>query len=94
VVVNRYYKGGSVGVRNLQKLIKAPVFHLLPSDYASLIEAINRGVPLNVVAPRAKLWQSFQGLAQSLAKELLGVEDAPKTGLSSWSRLLKLGRDK
>ncbi len=93
VVVNRHTKGSPVGVRNLQKLIKSQVFHLLPSDYSSLIEAINQGVTLGKVAPRAKLWLSLQELAQRLARELLNEEDAPAAS-RSWRRLLPLGKEK
>ncbi|MBM4283667.1 MAG: MinD/ParA family protein [Deltaproteobacteria bacterium] len=94
LVVNRHYKGNSVRVSNLEKLVRAKVFHLLPSDYEPLIEAINRGVPLGRVAPRSKLWTGIQEMSRLLSREILGEVEEGKAAGRSWRQFLGLGKGK
>jgi pilus assembly protein CpaE len=75
VVVNRYEKDYTLGLGDLESILGRPVFYTLPSDYHSLIEAINQGVPLAEVAPRSKLWRKIKGLAAELV-----AQSRPKTG--------------
>jgi pilus assembly protein CpaE len=66
VVVNRYEKDYTLGLGDLEGIFMQPAFYTLPSDYASLIEAINQGATLSEVAPRSKLWRKIKGLAVEL----------------------------
>jgi len=72
VVVNRFVKGNGIGLKNVEHVTKEPVFYTLPNDYSGLVEAVNRGVPLATVAPRSKLAQSLQELAQHLVTQASG----------------------
>ncbi|MBW1953990.1 MAG: AAA family ATPase [Deltaproteobacteria bacterium] len=63
VVVNRYEKDYTLGLGDLETILLKPAFYTLPSDYHSMIEAINQGLPLAEVAPRSKLWRKIKGLA-------------------------------
>ncbi len=66
VVVNRYEKNNGLQLRDLEQVIQKSVFATLPSDYHALLEAITRGEPLTVAAPRSKLYHSLKKLAQRL----------------------------
>jgi pilus assembly protein CpaE len=68
VLVNRYHRGNGLGLEDLEKIQKQPVFFTLPSDYKSLSESINHGVPLVEAAPRSKLYRSLRELAEELAR--------------------------
>jgi pilus assembly protein CpaE len=66
LVVNRYEKDFTLGLKDLENIFLRPVFATLPSDYAELIEAINQGLPLGEIAPRSKLWRGFRSMAKNL----------------------------
>jgi pilus assembly protein CpaE len=66
VVVNRYAKDYTLSLRDLESVCGQPAFYTLPSDYASLIEALNQGLALPDAAPRSKLWRRIKGLAEEL----------------------------
>lgn len=87
LVVNRHDKGNGLQLRDLEQITQAPVFDTLPSDYFTLLEALNQGAPLGVSAPRSKLWQKIKQLAERVKRqreimrggtEELVAEKAPK----------------
>jgi pilus assembly protein CpaE len=68
VLVNRYNRDNGVALVDLENIQRQPVFFTLPSDYKSLNESINHGVPLVEAAPRSKLYRSLRELAEELAR--------------------------
>lgn len=66
LVVNRYEKDYTLGLKDLQNLFLQPVFFTLPSDFVSLIDTINQGVTLAEGAPRSKLWRRMKAMASEL----------------------------
>ncbi len=70
LVVNRYSKGNGNGLAldNLKSSYPDQVFSILPSDFPSLSQAINHGVPLVQVAPRSKLCRQLQNLGKELVE--------------------------
>jgi pilus assembly protein CpaE len=77
LVINRNHKGNSLGVRDLEKIVKEGVWGSLPSDSVSLLGAINRGVPLAEAAPKSRFWMTLKKLAQQVGEEILHGEAAP-----------------
>jgi len=76
LVINRYDRGNSLSLGNLEQVLKQRAFYTLPSDYENVSEAINRGVPLVNVAPKSKLCSSLDGLAQQLLGHLQTRDEA------------------
>ncbi len=66
VVVNRFKKDYTLGLQDLKNIFPCPTVFTLPSDYLSLIEAINQGTPLVEVAPNSRLWRKLKDLAVGL----------------------------
>lgn len=66
IVVNRYQRSNGLQLSDLEQVIQQPAFDLLPCDYPGLSEAITKGVPLGVVAPRSKLYRGLCRLARRL----------------------------
>jgi pilus assembly protein CpaE len=66
MVVNRHQTSDVLQVRDVEKTFKRPVIWRLPNDYKAADDAITRGRPFAVAAPRAKLSQSYERLAASL----------------------------
>jgi pilus assembly protein CpaE len=77
LLVNRHYKGATLGLKDLEQVVHRPVFQTLSSDYAAVIAAINQGKPLAETGPRSRFYQDLQNLAQRLVLENGGQKAAP-----------------
>jgi pilus assembly protein CpaE len=67
VVLNRHQKGSRITLDVVRDTLHMPVAHTLGNDFASVIDAINRGLLLRDAAPRARLTHDMQGLLPLLA---------------------------
>src|SRR5262249_33683656 len=45
-IVNRYEKGGSITLEDLEKTLGQPVFKTIPNSYAAVAESVNLGIPV------------------------------------------------
>ena len=70
IIVNRHIRHHVVQLGDLDHIIKHPAFHTLPSDYFSLMKAIDLGTTLANVAPRSKLLSSIKQLGTLILKEI------------------------
>jgi pilus assembly protein CpaE len=79
VIINRYQKGKSVDLKELESIQHQPVFFTLPEDDKSLRDSINHGIPLAEMSPRSKLYRSLRSLAQELIHSREAVTGAAST---------------
>ena len=84
LVVNRFDRGNGLQLKDLEQMLQQNVFATLPSDYYAMMEALNRGAPLGLTAPRSKLWKGMKTLAEQVMRELPG--GARRTGPGSLHR--------
>jgi pilus assembly protein CpaE len=72
VVVNRFnkMKGADLALKGLERVQGQPVFFTLPDDHQVLSESINHGVPLQDLAPRAKLCRGLGQMAEKLTESV------------------------
>ena len=70
IIVNRHIRHHVVQLGDLNPIIKHSAFHTLPSDYFSLMKAIDLGTTLANVAPRSKLLSSIKKLGALVLKEI------------------------
>jgi pilus assembly protein CpaE len=83
VLVNRYVRDYTLGLKDLERISMQPVSCILPYEFPTMIEAMNQGMPLEEAAPRSKLWRKLKGFAAELETERAAIEGdqrAPKTG--------------
>lgn len=80
VVVNRYEKDYTLGLKDLEKIFGQPAFATLPSDFPALVDAINQGEPLGAVARRSRLWRRLKELAEKLEEVVRPPETQPSKG--------------
>jgi pilus assembly protein CpaE len=66
VIVNRYHKDSEITTQVIQEMIGLRVAHTLANDFPSAIGSINRGVPLQSLAPRSKLTKDIEDLVPLL----------------------------
>jgi pilus assembly protein CpaE len=77
IVVNRYVKDYTIGLKDVETVCHHPVFFTLPDDREDVREAINQGVALGEQAPRSRLWRRFKDLAGELVAELERQTEKP-----------------
>ena len=70
IIVNRHIRHHVVQLGDLNPIIKHSAFHMLPSDYFSLMKATDLGTTLANVAPRSKLLSSIKKLGTLILKEI------------------------
>ena len=90
VVVNRYQSADVLPLKDAESLLQAQIYWTLPNDYRLCAEALNRGVPVLIQNPTAKLSRSYSELAMKLS----GIAVAPHmlNGATGGSRLRRLFR--
>ncbi len=69
VVVNRYVKDYSLGLKDVEEICHHPVFFTIPDDPAVMREAVNQGMAVGDLAPRSRPWQKFKSMASELVGE-------------------------
>jgi pilus assembly protein CpaE len=88
LVLNRYQKSPDITPQVVQETIGLPVSHTLSNDYAAAITAINRGLPLQTVAPRSTLTRDIEQMV-----ELLVDKNRMRSKSGFWRNLLSRKSD-
>lgn len=68
LVLNRYQKSPDISPQVVEETTGLPVRHTLSNDFAAAISAINRGLPLQSVAPRSNLTRDIEQLVALLVE--------------------------
>jgi pilus assembly protein CpaE len=84
IIVNRYEKHTEVSVKDMEEVLGRKASWIIPNDYFTTMNAINKGQPLSTIAGRADVTKSFKKFAQALSTE---EQTGEKT--SFFSRLFK-----
>jgi pilus assembly protein CpaE len=84
IVVNRYEKRTEVSPKDMEEVLGRKASWLIPNDYFTTMNAINKGQPLSAIAGRADVTKNFTKLAQGLSAD---EQQEHKTSL--FSRLFK-----
>jgi pilus assembly protein CpaE len=94
LVLNRDTKKSKVTLEDLEETAGCPVFWQLPSDYKSLIDAIDSGVPAILQNPKSKISKSIEDLTYELCRLLSEEAPAepavPQEATGSGRRMVKL----
>lgn len=83
LIVNRYEKGGSISLEDVERTLGIKVFKIIPNSYSAVSASVNQGVPIMQIASHDPVVKALQAIAQ----ELVGETPAKKNG---W--LTHLGR--
>jgi pilus assembly protein CpaE len=86
VIATRFDRASEIGHADVERVIGASVRHLVPSDYKSSLDALNRGRPL-VLKNHSLLASSLDTLARDLAGINVARPVAAKNGASLIGRL-------
>ncbi len=72
IVLNRYIKrfNEHTRIRQCSKALDHTIDHFLPEDERTVLEAVNRGVPLTKVRRRARICRTIRDMALACRREL------------------------
>ena len=65
LIVNRYLKKSDLTLQEAQECVQSEIFWNIPNDYKTTMSAINRGVPLHDLSPKATITKSLASLADA-----------------------------
>jgi pilus assembly protein CpaE len=66
VTANRFIKGGSLSLSEVEKTLKKRLYWLFPNDFKNVISSINKGIPLIKFNPGAPLSKNILNFAEKL----------------------------
>lgn len=66
LVINRYLKKSDISIKEAEESVHNQFFWNIPNDYKTTMSAINRGIPLYDVSPRARITRSLAALTDAL----------------------------
>src|SRR5690606_1442932 len=76
-VVNRYDPKADIGQEDIERVVEAPVWASLPSDYRNVVAAANSGIPF-VSQNHTRLAASIEELARRLGGRNVEIEKPAK----------------
>lgn len=65
-VVNRFIKGSSISLEEVEKTLGKRIFWLFPNDFNDIVSSINRGIPLVTFQPHAPFSKNAMEFAEKL----------------------------
>jgi pilus assembly protein CpaE len=84
IIVNRYEKHTEVSLKDMEEVLGRKAAWMIPNDYFTTMNAINKGQPLFAISGRADVTKNFLKLAQTLRTD---EQQEHKTSL--FSRLFR-----
>lgn len=91
-VVTFFDAKGRIKVSDVEKVFGAKVWGVVPFDFQTTTDAINRGVPASFSAPKSDIAQAVSGLAQQLSQQDPSARQAE--GQAKHSRYVQPNTDK
>jgi pilus assembly protein CpaE len=65
-VINRYIKGSTLSIEEVEATLEKSVFWLFPNDFSQVVSSINRGVPLVKFQPNAPLSKNITEFVEKM----------------------------
>ena len=67
IIVNRYMENEEIKVEDVEEVLGHPVYFKIPNNYFTIINSINKGLPVCVINPHSNIAKSFRELAALLS---------------------------
>lgn len=69
LVVNRYEKGGDIGLSDLEQSLGIKVLHAIPNHYEAAATSVNQGIPIAKLARSSPITKALNEWSEQLARE-------------------------
>ena len=67
IIVKRYMENDEIKVEDVEEVLGHPVYFKIPNNYFTIINAINKGLPVCEINPHSNIAKSFKELAALLS---------------------------
>ncbi len=67
IIVNRYMENDEIKAEDVEDVLGHPVYFKIPNNYFTIINAINKGLPVCEINPHSNIAKSFKELAALLS---------------------------
>ena len=94
IIVNRAVDMNTITINDVKKIIGYPIWAKMPSDYKVAVNALNRGIPFVIGAPKSQLSQSISELVELLLNGSTNYDILNKKGYVKKNRLSSLFKKK
>ena len=64
LVINRHTPRADIQIRDAEKVLGVAVYQAIPNEYATVVDAINKGMPVVKLSPKSAVAKAIQGLAE------------------------------
>lgn len=70
-IINRYMENDDIKIEDIETTLGEKVFWKIPNNYFSIMEAINKGIPVNEINSNSNIANNFRDLASKISEEII-----------------------
>lgn len=71
IIVNRYMENDDITIEDIETALQEKVYWKIPNNYFSIMEAINRGIPVCEVNSNSNIANSFKSLVAKISDDIV-----------------------
>jgi pilus assembly protein CpaE len=71
IIVNRYMENDEIQVNDIENTLGEKIYWKIPNNYFSIMEAINKGLPVSDVNSNSNISNNFRDLATKMSDEIV-----------------------
>lgn len=71
LLINRYIENDEISAEDIENTIGEKIYWKIPNNYFSIMEAINKGIPVSQVNSNSNIANSFRDLASKLSDDII-----------------------
>ena len=71
IVINRYMENDEIKTEDIENTLGEKIYWKIPNNYFSIMESINRGVPVSEVNSSSNIANSFRDLASKISDDII-----------------------
>lgn len=94
IIVNRYMENDEIKPEDIEEVLQHPVYFKIPNNYFTIINAINKGLPVCEVNASSNIGKSFRELAALLSDNFTYDNNAKVTKREETFSLLNIFKKK
>lgn len=71
IIINRYMENDEINTDDIESTLGQKIYWKIPNNYFSIMESINKGLPVNKINPNSNIAESFKELACKISDEII-----------------------
>lgn len=71
IIINRYMENDEIKINDIETALGEKIYWKIPNNYFSIMESINKGIPVSKVNPDSNISHSFRELAEKISDEII-----------------------